>query len=57
VDAPIVATAGAEDVHVPPVVVLLNTAVDPLQTEVTPVIKAGSALIVTAAVLEHPRSV
>ena len=46
VDELTVATAGVALLQVPPAVALLNVVVDPTQTDIVPVITAGSGLIV-----------
>ena len=49
-----VATGVFAEAHVPPVVVLVNVVVAPVQTVAVPVIMAGNGFTVTIALLEQP---
>jgi hypothetical protein len=50
----IVATAVLLLLHVPPLVVLLNTVVDAWHTESSPVIPAGAGLTITVVIVWQP---
>jgi hypothetical protein len=50
---PIVAIKGDEELHVPPVVVLVKAVVRPVHTLVVPVIGAGTGLTVSVRVLKQ----
>lgn len=53
-DVPIVATDGDPELHVPPLVLLLNAADEPMHKVDEPFIIAGNPLMVIVAVTEQP---
>lgn len=54
---PTVATAGAEDVHVPPVVAFVSVVVEEIQANPAPEMEAGNGLTVIILVETHSISV